>query len=146
MINVESSLVAKRSYFPWRQVISGSGEIVQSSRTISAEILLKDALDREQILIGQIAAMKRQKYFSHEILHGGEEAARTLATLTKRQKEVLRLILAGKSNKIVAFDTGINQRTVENHRAAIMRKTGVASITALTRLVMAADLVTALDG
>ena len=97
MIDITTSFVIKSDYIPWPH------------KANLAEMLLKDALDREQILLGQIAALKRKQDFSHEMLDGGAEAARALATLTKRQKEILKLILAGKSNKIVAFDTGINQ-------------------------------------
>jgi two-component system CheB/CheR fusion protein len=48
------------------------------------------------------------------------------------------LVVQGRPNKIIADDLGISQRTVENHRAAVMKRTGVASIPDLIRLVMAA--------
>ena len=44
-------------------------------------------------------------------------------------------VLAGHPSKNIASDLGISQRTVENHRAAVMRKTGSKSIPALARLV-----------
>lgn len=61
--------------------------------------------------------------------------------LTSRQRQVLKMVLAGHPSKNIAADLGISQRTVENHRASIMEKTGTKSIPALTRLaVMAAGL------
>jgi DNA-binding NarL/FixJ family response regulator len=66
------------------------------------------------------------------------DAATHFANLTPRQREVMELILAGRPNKIIAADLGISQRTVENHRASIMKKTGVKSLPALVRLAMAA--------
>ena len=48
------------------------------------------------------------------------------------------LVLTGRASKNIAFDLGISQRTVENHRAAIMKKTGSKSIPALIRLALAA--------
>jgi two-component system CheB/CheR fusion protein len=73
-----------------------------------------------------------------------EQARRTAAAahlegLTKRQRQILGLVLAGAPSKNIAADLGISQRTVENHRAAIMRKTGSRNIPALIRLAVAAD-------
>jgi two-component system CheB/CheR fusion protein len=62
-----------------------------------------------------------------------------LADLTPRQREIMKLVLKGHPSKIIAADLGISQRTVENHRASIMHKTGATSLPALARLVIAAS-------
>lgn len=67
------------------------------------------------------------------------DAAGHLAALTARQREVLALVLAGSASKTIAFELGISQRTVENHRASIMRKTGTKSLPALARLALVAE-------
>lgn len=56
-----------------------------------------------------------------------------VASLTARQREILDLVLAGHPSKNIAADIGISQRTVDNHRAAIMRKTGSKTLSALLR-------------
>ena len=68
-----------------------------------------------------------------------ETAACRVASLTPRQHEIMDMVLAGRANKIIAWELGISQRTVENHRAAVMAKTGAKSIPALARLAIAAE-------
>ncbi|MCC7051661.1 MAG: hypothetical protein IT355_00250 [Gemmatimonadaceae bacterium] len=59
-----------------------------------------------------------------------------LATLTGRQREVLAFVIAGHPSKRIAAVLGISQRTVENHRASIMLRTGAASVPALAQLAL----------
>ncbi len=65
-------------------------------------------------------------------------AARTLGDLTARQRQIMHMVLAGHPSKNIASDLGISQRTVENHRATIMAKTGARSLPGLARLALAA--------
>ena len=67
-----------------------------------------------------------------------QTAVNHLAGLTPRQHEIMGLVLAGRPSKNIAAHLGISQRTVENHRASIMRKTGSKSLPALTRLALVA--------
>lgn len=67
-------------------------------------------------------------------------AQEKFASLTPREHDVLVQVLEGAANKIISANLGINQRTVENHRAAVMRKTGSASLPALVRLALAAGV------
>ncbi|WP_216279441.1 response regulator [Rhodobacter sp. 24-YEA-8] len=71
---------------------------------------------------------------------GRRSAQESFASLTPREHDVLVQVLAGTANKIIALRLAINQRTVENHRAAVMRKTGAASLPALVRLALAAGV------
>jgi DNA-binding NarL/FixJ family response regulator len=57
-----------------------------------------------------------------------------LAQLTSREREVLRLIVEGRTNKKTAATLGISHRTVETHRENILKKLGVRSVAELTRL------------
>jgi two-component system, chemotaxis family, CheB/CheR fusion protein len=67
-----------------------------------------------------------------------EDAANRVARLTQRQRQIMELVLTGHHNKNIAAELGISQRTVENHRAAIMKKTGSTSLPALARFALAA--------
>jgi two-component system CheB/CheR fusion protein len=61
-----------------------------------------------------------------------------LDSLTSRQRQIMDLVLAGHPSKNIAADLHISRRTVENHRASIMKKTGSKSLPALARLALAA--------
>lgn len=52
---------------------------------------------------------------------------RTLSMFSHRESEILRLILQGKSNSVIAEELGINKRTVENSISKIYNKTGLSS-------------------
>jgi len=68
-----------------------------------------------------------------------DTATSSIAGLTARQRQVMDLVLAGHPSKNIAADLGVSQRTVENHRAAVMKKTGSRSLPALIRLALAAN-------
>lgn len=59
-----------------------------------------------------------------------------LASLTKRENEVLTALLKGQSNKVIAFELGISVRTVEVHRANLMTKMGARGLLGLLRLAL----------
>ena len=64
------------------------------------------------------------------------DAADYLSLLTPRERQVMYLVVEGLPNKEIAVSLGISQRTVETHRAAVMRRTRSASLPDLIRLVM----------
>jgi two-component system CheB/CheR fusion protein len=66
-----------------------------------------------------------------------QTATAKIEGLTARQRQILELVLAGRPSKNIAADLRISQRTVDNHRAAIMRKTGAKSLSALIRIALA---------
>lgn len=73
-----------------------------------------------------------------KLLNWQADAATHIAGLTRRQHQVMDMVLAGHPSKNIAVDLNISQRTVENHRASIMKKTGTKSLPALARLALAA--------
>jgi FixJ family two-component response regulator len=57
-----------------------------------------------------------------------------LSSLTRRERQVLELVVAGKFNKIIAHDLGISTKTVELHRASLMGKLGVRNVPDLVKV------------
>jgi len=89
------------------------------------------------------------QWITHEILqreHQAQESARTEAvrqrfqTITRREKDVLGLLVKGDSNKIIARHLNLSPKTVEMHRASLIRKTGAKSSTELVQLAVKSDL------
>jgi len=62
------------------------------------------------------------------------------ATLSRREREVLELVVAGKTSKVVAYDLGISPRTVEVYRAGMMMKTGAKSLSELVSMALLAGI------
>jgi two-component system response regulator DctR len=69
-----------------------------------------------------------------------DAVAQALAELTEREREVMRLVIAGKPNKLVADALGISVRTVEVHRARVFDKMRVRSAVELANLLRAQGL------
>ncbi|MGN6357311.1 MAG: response regulator transcription factor [Novosphingobium sp.] len=69
-----------------------------------------------------------------------EEASAQLDVLTPREREVLEGLVKGHPNKTIAFDLGISPRTVEIHRANVMSKLRVSSLSEALRIAFAAGL------
>jgi two-component system response regulator FixJ len=59
-----------------------------------------------------------------------------LSDLTPREQQVLDGVVGGKMNKMIAYDLGISERTVEVYRANIMQKTGANSLSELVRMAL----------
>lgn len=95
--------------------------------------ILKDDADR--VLAAAVEALRQHKpYFSTRVSTpaGTAESARpTRSRLTPREREILQLLAEGKSNKEVAHLLGISVNTAEAHRANIMTKLDLHSISEL---------------
>jgi two-component system CheB/CheR fusion protein len=89
-------------------------------------------------LLASIDFALNQGRDTHKLLAWRASAASQIADLTSRQREIMDMVLAGNPSKNIAADLGISQRTVENHRASIMKRTGCKSLAALARLALAA--------
>ena len=59
-----------------------------------------------------------------------------LAQLTPRERQVLELVVNGRSNKEMAAELGVSQKTIEAHRAKVMEKTQARSLSELMRMIL----------
>lgn len=106
-----------------------AGAIDYLTKPISNDLLIK----RIQAVLQETAKLK-EKDLAIQLLNN------RLNDLTSRELEILPLIAAGHSNKEIGLQLGISYRTIEVHRARILRKTGMTNILELGRLCEACQL------
>jgi two-component system CheB/CheR fusion protein len=119
-------------------IITGSGEIglaVQAMKAGACDFIEKPV--GRAALLASIGGALEQSHDAGKSSGVQEAASRRIAALTKRQHQIMDMVLLGHPSKNIAADLGISQRTVENHRASIMRKMGARSLPELARLVFA---------
>ena len=121
--------------------VTGHGDIPMSVQAIKAgaiEFLTKPF--REQDLLDSIQqALQRDRALRRENARLQELRAR-YQSLTRRQRQVLSLVVAGKLNKQIAADLQTVEKTIKFHRARVMRKMGVASLAELVRAAAALNI------
>ncbi len=120
-------------------MITGNSDVRMAVRAMKAGALdfIEKPITRDELLSSVERALEQSRDATKRA-DWHRDAADRLAGLTRRQREIMAMVLAGKPNKNIAADLGISQRTVENHRASIMKKTGAKSLPALARLALAA--------
>jgi PAS domain S-box-containing protein len=120
-------------------VITGAADTklaVAAMKAGATDFIEKPILGPE--LLTAVECVLEQGRDADKVSNWRAAAAARLESLTPRQRQIMTLVLAGHPNKNIAADLGISQRTVENHRAQIMKRTASASLPDLTRLAMAA--------
>jgi two-component system CheB/CheR fusion protein len=120
-------------------MITGNSDVpmaVQAMKAGASDFIEKP-VSRSELLASVERALELSRD-STKLFAWRESAALHIAGLTSRQRQIMDMVLAGQPSKNIAADLGISQRTVENHRAAIMQKTGSKSLPALARLALAA--------
>jgi DNA-binding NarL/FixJ family response regulator len=102
---------------------------------------LKSLQNHKIFLTDEVSAM----LFSRFLGSGGRKRkdSRASEKLTARQREIVRLLAAGKGNKEVALALGISTRTCEAHRAAMMRKLRLHSLAAIVLYAIRSGIVDA---
>ena len=120
-------------------MITGNADVTMAVEAMKAGAsdFIEKPVGRDELLACVERALEHSQDAS-KLVAWREDAASHLDGLTSRQKQIMEMVLAGHPSKNIAADLGISQRTVENHRAAIMKRTGVKSLPALARLAVAA--------
>jgi two-component system CheB/CheR fusion protein len=124
-------------------MITGNSDVpmaVQAMKAGASDFIEKPLSHAE--LLASVERALEQARDSSKLLAWRESAASHVEGLSPRQRQIMELVLAGQPSKNIAADLGISQRTVENHRASIMKRTGSKSLPALARLALAAGLTT----
>jgi two-component system CheB/CheR fusion protein len=120
-------------------MITGNSDVNMAVQAMKAGALdfIEKPIGRED-LVASVDRALEQSHDTSKLLAWRSDAAGHMAGLTTRQRQVMDMVLAGHPSKNIAADLGISQRTVENHRASIMARTGSKSLPALARLALAA--------
>lgn len=122
-------------------VLTGHADVLVAVRAMKAGAVdfLEKPFEKALLLAAIETAFAR-------LASAGGAAARAadagviLSILTRREREVLEGLAQGLPNKTIAFDLGISPRTVEVHRANLMAKLDVRSLSDALRLAFAAGL------
>ncbi len=94
---------------------------------------------RDQVLLDSIQKAVDMDLRARRQHKERQDVQSRIELLTQREREVMDRLVAGKSNKSIAFDLGISQKTVDFHRANILEKVGVSSVVELVRLTQRAE-------
>jgi len=129
----------KKSGIPVQPIIFISG---YEDVSLTVRVMKAGALDfltkpfNNQILLETINKAIR---YNKETMIRQQEHKRSLekfSSLSTREMQVLRGIIDGKPNKIISIDLNISMKTVEAHRASLMKKMKVKSISELVKIVL----------
>lgn len=122
-------------------IVTGHGDIAIAVRAMKAGAVdfIEKPFHKDALLAAIELALERLASIGDRAARAAE--ARTiLAALTARERQVLEGLAQGLPNKAIAFDLGISPRTVEVHRANLMAKLEVHSLSDALRIAFAAGI------
>jgi len=120
-------------------VITGHGDVplaVEAMRAGAADFIEKPF--DHQVLLASIRSALNSQVKTDRDRSERRRFEQMLTGLSGRERDVLRGVVAGKLNKVIAFELGISPRTVEVYRANVMSKTGASGLSELVRIALLA--------
>lgn len=125
-------------------ILTGRGDIriAVDAMKAGAKEFLEKPYDYAELMKAIEGAFEQLEQ-SHAEGSRTEAAAARIAALSQRERDVLKGLIDGRSNKVIAYDLDISPRTVEVYRANLMTKLEVRSLSEALRVAFAAGLVDA---
>jgi RNA polymerase sigma factor (sigma-70 family) len=137
-LELQEELIKRKNTLPII-FITGHGDV-----PMAVDAMQKGAVDfiqkpfRDQELLDRIREALATDEERREAQQQHAEVALRLDRLTNREREVFDLVVTGKPNKVIAYELGVSQRTVEIHRARVMEKMQARSLADLVKMHMTA--------
>jgi FixJ family two-component response regulator len=119
--------------------ITGHGDVpvaVSAMRAGAVDFLQKPFRDQE--LLDRIHQSIQRHRGLLARLDDVQQVRERMSHLTRREREVMALVVEGAPNKAIAYDLGLSERTVEIHRSRVMKKMDAGSLAELVQLVLSA--------
>jgi FixJ family two-component response regulator len=120
--------------------ITAHGEVSAAVRAM--KLGARDFLEKpfsHQVLLERVQDALESDEARRAELADREEIRRRVETLTRRERDVLDLIVSGLSSKMIAAELGISMKTVEAHRTSTMQKMQARNAAELVRLALTAE-------
>jgi two-component system, LuxR family, response regulator FixJ len=140
-LEVQAQLVRMRSDLPVI-IVTAQGDVqtvVQAMKAGASDFLEKPYSDHA--LLGAIEATFTKEFQRSDVRDREvADAVRRVAKLSPREREVLDGLMAGRPNKLIAYELGLSVRTVEVHRARMMDRLEVHQLSEAIRLGVMARL------
>jgi two-component system, LuxR family, response regulator FixJ len=139
-LDVQRFLAERDLHFP-TIMITGAGEVGIAVRAMKAGAIdFVEKPFRRETILESVRLAQRHCAADLAAREDAAPAKRRLATLSQREVQVLLGLVAGLPNKTIGYDLGLSPRTVEVHRANIMKKMAAGSLSALVRSALAAGI------
>jgi two-component system, LuxR family, response regulator FixJ len=128
-------------------IVTGHGDVPLAVRAMKAGAV--DFIEKpfdDELLLQSIKQALLQRKENRGQASLAETATARIRLLSERERQVLECLVAGKANKVIAYELDISPRTVEIHRAHVMEKMQAKSLSEVVRMALAAGISPSANG